>query len=107
MTPQDFATLAAFVYGPDWRGPLADDAGMRSDNLRRLVDGRRPVPPGVAEFIMRRAADRWLLRGWADHAPPAGLSPATAADLDARIGAARSWGNSGQPSTPAAASEEP
>lgn len=107
MTPQDFATLAAFVYGPDWRGPLADDAGMRSDNLRRLVDGRRPVPPGVAEFIMRRTSDRWLLRGWADQAPPPGLSPATAAELDRRIGAARSWTAVDRPPTPAPASEEP
>lgn len=107
FTPQDFATLAAFVYGPRWHGPLSDDTGLRSDNLRRLVDGKRRAAPALAEFLLRRAADRWLLRAWADQAPPAGLSPGTAAELDARIGAARSWSPPDRPDAPSPLSEDP
>lgn len=107
MTPQDFVILAEFNYGPDWRARLPDDTGVRSDNVRRLIDGRRGIAPALAEFLLRRAADRWLLRGWADKEPPGGLSAETAADLNARISAARSWESLGRPSTPAATSEDP
>lgn len=107
LTPRDFATLAAFVYGPAFYGPMSDDSGIRSENLRRIVDGKRSAPPALVEFLLRRTSDRWLLRGWADQAPPAGLSAGTAAELDARIGAARSWGNADRPPAPATASEEP
>lgn len=107
MTPQDFATLATFLYGNDWRAPLSDDAGLRADNLRRVIDGRRGIAPALAEFLLRRTADRWLLRAYADQAPPGGLSAETAAELDARISAARSWENVDRPATPAATSEDP
>jgi hypothetical protein len=107
FTPQDFATLAAFLYGPAWYARLPDDSALRGDNLRRLVDGRRNVPPAVAEFMLRRAADRWLLRGWADQRPPPGLSPAVAAELDARILDARRWSDASRPGTPPATNEEP
>lgn len=107
VTPQDFATLATFLYGPAFFGPLSDDSGMRADNMRRLVDGRRGIPPALAEFLLRRTADRWLLRAWADQVPPAGLSPATAAELDARIWAARSWRPADQPGAPSPTREDP
>lgn len=107
FTPQDFATLATFLYGPTWHGRLSDDSGMRADNMRRLVDGRRGIPPALAEFLLRRTADRWLLRAYADQVPPAGLSPATAAELDARIGAARSWQPPHRPGMPSPVSEDP
>ena len=107
MQPQDFAILAAFIYGSAWHARLSEDSALRADNLRRLVDGRRTVPPAVAEFILRRTADRWLLRNWAEQRPPPGLSPEVAADLDARILDARSWAHASQSGTPAAANEEP
>lgn len=107
MTPRDVAILATFLYGPAFYAPMANDSGIRSENLRRIVDGKRAPAPALVEFLLRRTADRWLLRGFADQAPPAGLSAGTAAELDARIGAARSWGNAGQPPTPATSSEEP
>lgn len=107
VTPHDFAILATFLYGPTWHGRLSDDSGMRADNMRRLVEGRRGIPPALAEFLLRRAADRWMLRAWADQVPPAGLSPGTAAELDARIGAARAWRPADQPGAPSPVSEDP
>lgn len=107
MNPHDFATLATFLYGPTWHGRLSDDTGMRADNMRRLVDGRRGIPPALAEFLLRRAADRWLLRAYADRPPPAGLSRAIAAELDARILDARQWRPPDQPGTPPQGSEDP
>lgn len=94
--PSDFKLLATFLYGAAYRGPLGADAGMRSHNLKRLETGRRPVPPPLAEFLLRRVADRWLLRGWADQAPPAGLSPEIAAELERRIAAMKEAGDGQQ-----------
>lgn len=91
MMPTDLQILATFLYGSPWYGPMAADSGIRSENLRRLVDGRRGIPPALAEFLVRRTADRWLLRGWAEQRPPPGLSAPIAAELEERIGAARSW----------------
>lgn len=100
MTPDDVAILAAFLYGPQWRATMAEDTRMRGDNLGRLVTGRRPIPPPVAEFLLRRAADRWLLRGWSEERPPAGLSPPIAAELARRVEAARQSAAPTQPSEP-------
>lgn len=100
MTPEDFTTLAAFLYGPQWRGALSDDTRVRSDNLGRLTNGRRPIPPPLAAFLLRRASDRWMLRGWQDQAPPAGLSPATAAELARLIEAARRSTEPNEPADP-------
>lgn len=107
MTPQDLATLAAFLYGPDWRGPLSTDTAIRADNLPRMLDGRRGIPPALVEFLMRRAADRWLLRGWLEQRPPPGLSPAVAAALDARRLDAIRWSETSRTGTPPATNEEP
>lgn len=91
-TPSDLHILASFLYGPRYVGPWSDDAGIRAENLRRLVqpDARRNPPPALVEFMLRRVADRWLLRGWQDQAPPAGLSIEISAELERRIDAARS-----------------
>lgn len=107
MMPSDLATLAQFLYGPAWHGRFSDDTGIRSDNLRRLVDGRRGIPPALAEFLLRRAADRWLLRAWAEERPPPGLSPPIAAELGRRIDAARATPATGPPANPPASREEP
>lgn len=93
MMTSDLQILARFLYGSSIDERLAADAGIQAANVRRMISGRRDVPPAVAEFLLRRAADRWLLRGWADQRPPPGLSADTAAELDARISAARSWDN--------------
>lgn len=100
MSPQDLATLATFLYGPTWRAAMADDTGIRGDNLGRLVTGRRGIPPPLAEFLLRRVADRWLLRAWSEQPPPAGLSPETAAELARRIVAARQAAATAQPGEP-------
>lgn len=89
MTPDDFETLANFLHGIHWRAALAADSGVRPENLKRLASGRRNVPPALAEFLLRRCADRWLLRGWQDQALPAGLSAATSSELEQRIARAR------------------
>jgi hypothetical protein len=100
MTPADVEILLAFLYGPAWSGRFAEDARMRADNLRRLVTGRREIPPAVAEFLLRRTADRWLLRGWAEERPPPGLSPPIAAELERRVEDARQAMPGPQPSEP-------
>lgn len=93
VLPSDLTILAAFLYGADWRRAMVDDTRLRSQRLARFADGRWPVPAAVADFVLRRAADRWLLAGWQAEPLPAGLSPATAAELARRVEAARRAAN--------------
>lgn len=61
MTPGELAASIEAVFGTH-KGRVADAArsfGVNPDNLRHMLAGRRPIPPGIAADAQRRV----LLRG--------------------------------------------
>lgn len=63
MTPDDLAAAARALHGdrPGAIRSLADDLGVRHDVMRRVLNGRDPVPAGWARDVLalveRRAAE--------------------------------------------------
>jgi hypothetical protein len=56
MTPEEFRATAEALFGPDYIAEMARALGNHPRRLRRMREGRLPIPPGLAEELRRMLA---------------------------------------------------